>query len=782
MTIAPEQPTLLLPGFAMLDAGVERYRISAGGVTVVAVSPGDAIEILDPEGGQPCEVAVFDATGRNSQGLIGAGDDGPAVGTQALLTAPICDNTRVLRQLEDRGIDLGRAHAAQVLDADTRPGAGVEFVAEAEAVVVAAAPGAKMSPSGSNPPTDLVLYVRRALVEETEKATLPDPLAEPKFEHTIPAGTAWAYEVQEGDFIQIIDVEGRECSDYQAFDAPQLDKGIERELDATGTRYAVGALYPGPGLFSKFTDQSMKPMVELVQDTCGRHDTFGYACNAKYYEDMGYPGHINCTDNFNKVLAPYGIAARDGWEAINFFYNTNVDANNQMYFDEPWSRPGDYVLMRALSDLVNVSSACPCDIDPANGWVPTDIHVRVYSPHEMFKQATAFRATTGSAAILTRESGFHPRTSELTREFVEYNGFWSANSYRGFGATAEYWACRERVAMIDLSPLRKYEVTGPDAEALMQLCVTRNTAKLAVGQITYTAMCYDTGGMIDDGTVFRLADDHFRWIGGVDTSGIWLRETAAERRMDVSVRSSTNQLHNVQVQGPRSRDTLRPIVDITEGHPDLDELGWFRFTYGTIAGVDVMVSRTGYSGELGFEVFCHPDDAPAVWDVIWDAGQEHEIAPLGLAALDWLRIEAGLIFAGAEFSDQTDPYEAGIGFTVPLKSKEDDFIGRNALVRRKEHPQRKLVGLEVAGQEIAVAEDGVFVGRNQVGVVTSGARSPVLRRNVALARVAVEYAEEGTELQVGKLDGQMKRIPATVTTFPFYDPEKTRVRDVSSCP
>jgi aminomethyltransferase len=152
---------------------------------------------------------------------------------------------------------------------------------------------------------------------------------------------------------------------------------------------------------------------------------------------------------------------------------------------------------------------------------------------------------------------------------------------------------------------------------------------------------------------------------------------------------------------------------------------------------------------------------------------------LGLTALDWLRIEAGLIFVGAESSDQTDPFEAGIGFTVPLKTKEDEFIGRDALVRRKEHPERKLVGLEVAGREIGVAEDGVFVGRNQVGVVTSGTRSPILKRNVALARVAIEYADLDAEIEVGKLDGQMKRIPATITTFPFYEPEKTRVRDAT---
>jgi aminomethyltransferase len=152
---------------------------------------------------------------------------------------------------------------------------------------------------------------------------------------------------------------------------------------------------------------------------------------------------------------------------------------------------------------------------------------------------------------------------------------------------------------------------------------------------------------------------------------------------------------------------------------------------------------------------------------------------MGLEALDILRIEAGLIFAGYEFCDQTDPFEAGIGFTVPLKSKEDDFIGRDALVRRKESPQRTLVGLALAGGEPGANGDGVFIGRNQVGEITSGTISPTLSANVALARLAVDYAEIGTEVQVGKLDGHQKRIPASVIRFPFYDPDKTRVRGVT---
>jgi aminomethyltransferase len=560
-----------------------------------------------------------------------------------------------------------------------------------------------------------------------------------------------------------------------------LEKGVERCLDATGTRHVVGAAYPAPGLYSKFYDQNFEAMIEVVQDTCGRHDSFGTACTAKYYDDMGYPGHVNCSDNFNLALQPYGVEARRGWMAINLFFNTGIDDANQMYFDEPWSRPGDYVLMRALKDMVCVSSACPCDIDAANGWNPTDIHLRIYSGKNSFSKATAFRMTADADKELTKETGFHSRTSAHTRNFTEYAGYWLANSYTKHGALDEYWACREGAAVIDLSPLRKYEVTGPDAELLMQTCVTRNIRRLAVGQVVYTAMCYENGGMIDDGTVFRLGQDNFRWIGGSDESGIWLREQAQKLGLQAWVRNSTDQLHNLQVQGPKSRDILNKIIWTRPDQATVEELGWFRFSIARIGdehGIPLVVSRTGYTGELGYEVFCHPRDASAVWDAVWEAGREFDLTPLGLEALDMLRVEAGLIFAGYEFSDQTDPFEAGIGFTVPLKTKEDDFIGKAALLKRKENPQRVLVGLELAGDELAANGDCVDIGRNQVGEITSAVRSPILRKNLALCRIQVEHSELGTEVEVGKLDGKQKRLPAKVVGFPFYDPTKSRVRDL----
>jgi aminomethyltransferase len=312
----------------------------------------------------------------------------------------------------------------------------------------------------------------------------------------------------------------------------------------------------------------------------------------------------------------------------------------------------------------------------------------------------------------------------------------------------------------------------------MQKTVTRDIRKLSVGQVVYTALCNETGGMIDDATVFRLGENNFRFVGGDEYDGVWLREIADRNSMRAWVKPSTDQLHNLAVQGPNSREVLKQIVWTPPTQPSLEELKWFRFLIGRIKthdGIPIIVSRTGYTGELGYEVWCHPSDGPAVWDAIQEAGEPHGIKPLGLEALDMLRIESGLIFAGYEFDDQVDPFEAGIGFAVALGTDED-FIGRDALIERSEHPQRQLVGLELTGNETAGHGDPVYVGRRRVGVVTSGTRSPTLKRSIALARNAIQYAEIGTEVEVGKLDGLQKRLAARVVRFPFYDPDKTRPR------
>ena len=658
-----------------------------------------------------------------------------------------------------------------VLDGDHAPGTAATIFAQQDGPRRIFAVGAAMMPHEQSAPTDLRIEIFRG---SSAQHAPPPPLAEPKLDLLVPAAEARSYTVKAGDYIQIVDIDGQQCSDFLAFDADALGEGVEYGLDSTTPRTLNRSIYPGPGLFAKFFDERMLGMVEVVRDTCGRHDTFGLACTSKGYADMGYPGHANCTDNFNTALAEHGVKPRKGWPAINFFYNTQVDASGAIVADEAWSRPGDYVLLRALKDLVCATSSCADDVGTTNAYNPTDILVRVYDGSESFSKGVVQRMTLDAEARLSRESGFHPRTSALTRNFVETNGFWLPDSFSGAGPVAEYMACREGAALIDLSSLRKFEVTGPDAENLLALAVTRNVRKLSVGQVVYTAMCYEHGGMIDDGTVLRLGPNNFRFVCGSDYSGVWLRELAAARGFKVFVRSSTDQLNNLALQGPLSREILAQLIFTPPLQPTLAELKWFRFTIGRLGGpegIPLVISRTGYTGELGYEIWCHPTHAVAVWDALMAGGK---VQPMGLAALDMLRVEAGLILAGREFSDQTDPYEAGIGFAVAMR--EQEFVGREALLRRSAHPRDKLVGLVIEGGEPVHHGDCVHVGRAQVGVVTSAVRSPVLGRSIALARVDAHHAEIGTAVEIGKLDGLQKRLRAEVTRFPHYDPEKTRVR------
>ncbi len=775
-TLFPDR--LREPGLPTLPAGVERYRVRGGGACVFEMRPGDTLDVIDVEGRQPAEVTAFDHNGACKNALLGATKETPAFGLTQLATSRQDDAARVTAGLSRRGIRFDNARAIALFSQESPPGQRERLTAHAKTVCVLAAPGVPMQVDAQNPATELIALVTRVDPLTRDGCDLPEPLATPVDELRVEKCTARAFTVKAGQFIQIIDVEGRECSDFQAFSVASLEKDLEHCLDATTTRTLMGAAYPGPGLYSKFYDINMRPLIEVVRDTVGRHDTFGLACTAKYYDDAGYPGHVNCTENFNHALSAHGIGSRRGWEAINFFYNTGIDADNQLFLDEPWSRPGDYVLLRALTDLVCVSSACPDDIDAANAWNPTDIHVRVYAQKESFSKAVAYRMTPDADAELTKETAFHPRTSLLTRNISEYRGYWLPTHFTDHGAIEEYWACREAAIVTDLSPLRKFEVLGPDAEALLQYAVTRDVRRLSIGQVVYTAMCYETGGMLDDGTIMRLGADNFRWIGGDPYGGVWLRELAERKGLRAWVKSSTDELHNIAVQGPNSRDIMRDILWTPPTQPDIDELKWFRFCIARINnfdGIPLIVSRTGYTGELGYEVWCHPRHATQVWDAIWQAGASRGLKPLGLDALDMLRIEAGLIFANHEFCDQTDPFEAGISFAV-AKNKQDDYVGKEALAKRRAEPQRTLVGLELAGEEAGAHGDCVHAGRKQVGIITSATRSPILAKNIALCRMDIQHAEVGTRVEIGKLDGHQKRIPASVVPFPFYDPEKLRVR------
>jgi len=762
-----------------MPQGTERYVVEGNGAVLIPVEANDQITLINTEGGQACEIVATGSGGLIDASVIGTTANGSADGLRALLTSSEYSLRGMRMGLEARGINLGGAQAVHLFDAMSAAKAEETFRVQRDGAVIIAAPGGPMDAEAQDTTTPIAVMVKRAIIKSHTKFEAPEPLADPVADIRVHTQTAEAFFVKAGDYIQIIDVDGRQCTDFECFSARKLDKGIEHALDVTTTRTLMGHAYPMPGLHAKYYDQEMLPLVEVVQDTCGRHDAFALACSAKYYDDIGYPGHVNCSENFNGALANFNVAPRKGWMAINFFFNTFLDDHGVMYSDEPWSRPGDYVLLRALTDIVCVSSACPDDTSAANGWNPTDIHVRTYSGKETFQRSVAYRPTPDADPIMTKQTGFHDKFAEHTRNFIEYNGYWLANCFAEAGPIEEYHACREKVVILDLSPLRKFEITGPDAEALCQYIFTRNMKTLAIGGVVYTAMCYEHGGMIDDGTVFRLGKDNFRWIGGNDYGGDWMREQAEKLGLNVLVRASTDQMHNVAVQGPESRDLLRKIVWTAPHNPEFDQLGWFRFTPARLnneSGTPFVVSRTGYTGELGYEVMCHPKDCAEIFDAIWEAGQDHGIRPMGLEALDMVRIESGLIFAGYDFTDQTDPFEAGIGFTVPLKSKTDDFIGRDALIRRKDNPMRKLVGLDIDSNIDVAHGDCIHIGRAQVGEVTSSMRSPLLGKNIALARLDVAHADIGTQVEIGKLDGHQMRIPAEVVPFAHYDPTKSRPR------
>jgi aminomethyltransferase len=244
---------------------------------------------------------------------------------------------------------------------------------------------------------------------------------------------------------------------------------------------------------------------------------------------------------------------------------------------------------------------------------------------------------------MTKETAFHPRIATRTRRLTEYRGYWLPLSFNDAGAIAEYWACREKAAIMDLSPLRKWEILGPDAERLVQYAITRDARRLAVGQVVYTAVCNDTGGMIDDATVFRLGDDNFRFVGGDEYDGVHLKELAERLGLRVWVKPSTDQLHNVAVQGPLSREILGEVVWAPPTQPQLEELKWFRFLVGRIGPTTASrsSSRARLQRRARLRDLLPPRRRARVWDAVMAAGAPHGLTPLGLDALDMLRIESG---------------------------------------------------------------------------------------------------------------------------------------------
>ena len=768
------------PGLNVLPLGVERHIVNGGGLTGIQIHPDDEIEIINNEGNQICEISVFNKDGKSELAILNLKENKNSSEIKKILSKKDESSLTATYQLKKRNLDIDKSKSAIVFDKDASPGEKIKLNAKDKCYCIFSAPGPEMIIHEQNPTTDLTIFVKRAkITKDKEHSIIPDPIFDPLSETNIDRQTAISFQVKEGDFIQVISPTGRQCSDFVAFDTTKLDKRIEKGLDWQTTRTFMGNTFPGPGLFSKFYDTDHEPLVEVIRDTVGRHDTFNLACTSKYYEDSGYFGHPNCSDNLNETMEKFGVQKKRGWHAINLFFNTSAGGMNSLLSDESFARPGDYVMFKALKDLTCGTTACPSDIDPCNSWNPTDIFVRTYDKKKEFRKSFAFRMKTDSETKLTRNTGFYERTSKLTRNFVDARGFWLPNDYTKHGIINEHTACREKAVVIDLSSLRKFEVLGPDAEELMNYTLTRNVKKLSVGQVVYSSMCYENGTMFDDGTLLKLSDNGFRWVCGDEYAGQWLKEQAKKKNYKVLIKNSTDQINNISVQGPNSKKILEKIIFTPPTQPSISELQWFRFTICRLEelnGIPLMVSRTGYTGELGYEIWCHPSDAPKVWDKVMEAGKDENLIPAGFGALDLLRIEAGLILFGNEFDGQIDPFEAGVGFTVPLKTKTDDFVGKESLIKRKENPLKKLVGLELISKEKANHGDYVNIGRAQVGIITSGCISPTLNKNIALCRIDVSHSEIGTEVEVGKIDGEQKRISAKIVGFPHYDPQKTRVR------
>ena len=372
-----------------------------------------------------------------------------------------------------------------------------------------------------------------------------------------------------------------------------------------------------------------------------------------------------------------------------------------------------------------------------------------------------------------QRTAFDEAQRQAGATWTDWEGWaWAAD----FGdAIAEHHATRTACNLWDESPLRKWDMKGPDALVLADLLFTNDMAALEVGQVRYGAICDEQGLMIMDGTIFKYSDDHCFSITSYDSDLDWFKQVAADRGLEVELRDLTPEMPHLQVQGPKSRDVLGPITEGT----DITTLRYFRFLPEgvTIGGVPVMLSRTGYSGELGYELYCAPDRATDLWNAVMEAGQPHGLLPIGLSAIETLRIESGLLFPDVDyFQHQTDPFEARLDNVVKL-DKPGEFIGKQALrdIASQGGTARLLSELRIAGDEVPEAEAAVTHEGAQVGIVRSPCQSPTFDMEViAMATVDRELAAEGQELEVALPSGGTAR--ATVGTFPLYDPEKKRPR------
>ena len=389
---------------------------------------------------------------------------------------------------------------------------------------------------------------------------------------------------------------------------------------------------------------------------------------------------------------------------------------------------------------------------------------------------------------------FHPRTSPLNRkmQWREWSGYYASSVYAD-AHDIEYNAIREAAALIDVSPLYKYQVSGPDALRLVDRVVTRDATKLAVGGVIYTPWCDEHGKVVDDGTIHRLDEQRFRWTAA-DPQLRWLRQNSTG--LDVTIDEETEATAALALQGPLSR----AILEDATGESFAD-LRYFRRRPSKIGKVAVDVSRTGYTGDLGYELWIPTAGAVKVWDALMAAGAAYAIRPAGMLALDVVRLEAGLILLEVDYTSARhamnpeqnySPGEIGLGRLVSFD--KGDFVGRLALEReaRAGGPARRLVGLQLDWYDIEGLYDAqglppaispsvdrspvpVYAAGRQVGRATSHGWSPILKQAIALASVPPQYEAVGTPLAVEwTVEGRRGRVGATVVALPFLDLERKR--------
>lgn len=390
-------------------------------------------------------------------------------------------------------------------------------------------------------------------------------------------------------------------------------------------------------------------------------------------------------------------------------------------------------------------------------------------------------------------SPFFKRTSKLneSQEWRRWSGFLAATNYE-LHHENEYFAIRTKAALLDITPLKKYIIEGPDSQRFLNRLVTRNINICKVGQVMYTPWCDEEGKVIDDGTVQRLSENKFR-ITSAEPNLNWIQHNATG--MDLTVTDDSVSTAALALQGPNSRTILNAVSS-----DSLDSLKFFWMMDTTFGDISVSISRTGYTGDLGYEIWMNPKDAIAIWDLLLDKGKSFGITPTGLQALDIARIEAGLILLDVDYvssrhalieSRKSSPYELGLGWAVKMKKK--DFIGKAALEAEVVRgPEWDFVGIEIQWHELEKhfrkaglapglpstawrTSTPLYKGSEQVGYATSGAWSPILKRYIALAHVKSEYADEGSELMFElKVEHYRKFTPAKVVKTPFFDPERKR--------